>query len=124
MYTHLKKHCNRDLSPPCRDLRYRGVGKRACSPGFLEEFFSETRIVPRETLLHTWIDIHLGAGEITPPSATDERGLADLLVLRLTRQKRNHLRSDDPESSLGLTLQPVHQQADKSKQSQMKAVKP
>src|SRR5215212_6465392 len=23
-------------------IRYRGVGKRACSPGFLEEFFSET----------------------------------------------------------------------------------
>ena len=23
-------------------LRYLGVGKRACSPGFLEEFFSET----------------------------------------------------------------------------------
>src|SRR5829696_8956081 len=42
MCTPIKKHCNRDLSPPCRDLRYRGVGKRACSPGFLEEFFSET----------------------------------------------------------------------------------
>ncbi len=24
-------------------VRYRGVGKRACSPSFLEEFFSETR---------------------------------------------------------------------------------
>src|SRR5215212_619506 len=24
-------------------VRYRGVGKRACSPGFLEEFFSETQ---------------------------------------------------------------------------------
>jgi hypothetical protein len=27
-------------------IRYRGVGKRACSPGFLEEFFSETGLPP------------------------------------------------------------------------------
>src|SRR5215207_4930201 len=26
-------------------IRYRGVRERACSPGFLEEFFSETRIL-------------------------------------------------------------------------------
>jgi hypothetical protein len=69
--------------------------------------------------------MHPGAGEITPTSAaTDDHGLVDLLVLRLTRRIRNHLRSDDPGSGLDLTLQPVHQQADKSKQSQMKAVEP
>src|SRR5215217_6634847 len=28
-------------------VRYQGVCKRACSPGFLEEFFSETRPSPR-----------------------------------------------------------------------------
>jgi hypothetical protein len=50
----------RFYSPNCREeffsetpiqyarigIRYRSVGKRACSPGFLEEFFSETRAAP------------------------------------------------------------------------------
>src|SRR5215218_9674358 len=50
VHTH-QKHCNRDLSPPCRGLRYRGVGKRsfACSPNRREEFFSETGL-PLETV--------------------------------------------------------------------------
>src|SRR5215213_1733025 len=29
----------------CIPIRYRSVGKQACSPGFLEEFFSETRFL-------------------------------------------------------------------------------
>ena len=68
--------------------------------------------------------MHPGAREITRPSGTYDHGIDYLLVLRLTRRKRNPLRSDDPGASLDLTLQPVHQQADKSKPSQMKAVKP
>src|SRR5829696_4655350 len=34
-------------------VRYRGVGMRACSPGFLEEFFSETELpaLPSRDLL-------------------------------------------------------------------------
>src|SRR5215211_4983225 len=43
MCTPIKKHCNRDLSPPCRGLRYRGVGERVCSASFRLEFFSETQ---------------------------------------------------------------------------------
>jgi hypothetical protein len=39
-------------SPTRITLRYRSVGKRACSPGFLEEFFSETYGIEGSKHLH------------------------------------------------------------------------
>src|SRR5215212_5098337 len=64
-------------------MRYRGVGKRACSPGFREEFFSETGL-PLNTILGNLLRSR-GQGVLAPaPTST----ATDRYVRRCLRRGR------------------------------------